>query len=98
VSIRWPSLAVAESETIDHFLHAVRCGMLDMSWDVLCPQSGMVLDSFDALRTLKTQHVCDLCDVSGDTDLDDFIEVTFSVSPQLRRLPFHDARRSQSRL
>lgn len=61
-----------------------------MSWDVVCPQSGMVLDSFGALRTLKTHYVCGLCDVSGDTDLDDFIEVTFTVSPQLRRLPFHD--------
>lgn len=52
-----------------------------MSWDVLCPQSGMVLDSFGALRTLKTHYVCGLCDVSGDTDLDDFIEVTFSSGP-----------------
>jgi len=50
----------------------------------------MVLDSFGALRTLKTHYVCGLCDVSGETDLDDFIEVTFTVSPQLRRLPFHD--------
>ena len=61
-----------------------------MNWDVICPQSGMLLDSFGALRTLKTHYVCGLCDVSGDTDLDDFIEVTFTVSPQLRRLPFHD--------
>src|SRR4029078_8620480 len=71
-------------------LHATRCGLFEMSWDVLCPQSGMVLDSFGALRTLKTHYVCGLCDVSGDTDLDDFIEVTFSESSQLRRLPFHD--------
>jgi hypothetical protein len=61
-----------------------------MSWDVVCPQSGMVLDSFGALRTLKTHYVCGLCDVSGETNLDDFIEVTFTVSPYLRRLPFHD--------
>ena len=82
--------AIAESESIDLFLHASRCGLFEMNWDVLCPQSGMVLDSFGALRTLKTHYVCGLCDVSGDTDLDDFIEVTFSISPQLRRLPFHD--------
>lgn len=82
--------AIAEPEAIDLFLHATRCGLFDMSWDVLCPQSGMVLDSFGALRTLKTHYVCGLCDVSGDTDLDDFIEVTFSVSPKLRRLPYHD--------
>lgn len=81
---------VAEAESIDLFLHATRSGLFEMKWDVVCPQSGMVLDSFGALRTLKTHYVCGLCDVSGETDLDDFIEVTFTVSPQLRRLPFHD--------
>ncbi|RAZ90561.1 adenylate/guanylate cyclase domain-containing protein [Mesorhizobium hawassense] len=82
--------SIAEPEAIDLFLHAARCGLFDMSWDVLCPQSGMVLDSFGALRTLKTHYVCGLCDVSGDTDLDDFIEVSFSISPKLRRLPHHN--------
>ena len=82
--------AIAEAERIDLFLHATRSGLFEMSWDVVCPQSGMVLDSFGALRTLKTHYVCGLCDVSGETDLDDFIDVTFTVSPQLRRLPFHD--------
>jgi class 3 adenylate cyclase len=81
---------ITEAESIDLFLHATRSGLFEMSWDVVCPQSGMVLDSFGALRTLKTHYVCGLCDVSGETDLDDFIEVTFTVSPQLRRLPFHD--------
>ena len=57
--------AMAEPEAIDLFLHAARSGLFDMSWDVLCPQSGMVLDSFGALRTLKTHYVCGLCDVSG---------------------------------
>ena len=92
-SIPWRSgvtAASAEAESIDLFLHATRNGLFDMSWDVVCPQSGMVLESFGALRTLKTHYVCGLCDVSGETDLDDFIEVTFTVSPQLRRLPFHD--------
>ncbi len=81
---------ISEAESIDLFLYATRSGLFAMSWDVVCPQSGMVLDSFGALRTLKTHYVCGLCDVTGDTDLDDFIEVTFTVSPQLRRLPFHD--------
>lgn len=82
--------SIAEAESIDLFLHATRSGLFEMSWDVICPQSGMVLDSFGALRTLKTHYVCGLCDVSGETDLDDFIEVTFTVSPQLRWIPFHD--------
>jgi hypothetical protein len=64
--------------------------LFDMHWDVLCPQSGAVPDSFGALRTLKTHYVGGLCDVTGETDLDDFIEVTFSISPRIRHLPFHN--------
>ena len=82
--------SITEAESIDLFLHATRSGLFEMSWDVVCPQSGMVLDSFGALRTLKTHYVCGLRDVSCETDLDDFIEVTFTVSQQLRRIPFHD--------
>src|SRR5436853_7034497 len=81
---------ISEAESIALFLHATRSGLFDMSWDVVCPQSGMVLDRFGGLRTLRTHYVCGLCDVTGHTDLDDFIEVTFTVSPLLRQLRFQD--------
>lgn len=84
---------VAEAEAVDLFLHATRTGLFQMYWDVLCPQSGMVLDSFGTLSTLKSHFVCGLCDVEGDTHLDDFIEVTFTIAPQLRRLALHDPER-----
>ena len=48
---------IPEAESVDLFLHATRSGLFDMSWDVVCPQSGMVLDSFGALRTLKPDSV-----------------------------------------
>ena len=83
--------AVAEPESIDLFLHAARSGLLDMHWDILCPHSGLVLESFGKLRSLKSHFVCGLCDIDGETELDDFIEVAFSVSPQVRRLSLHDA-------
>ncbi|MCW5747219.1 MAG: adenylate/guanylate cyclase domain-containing protein [Alphaproteobacteria bacterium] len=81
---------LAESEAIDLFLHATRAGLLDMHWDILCPHSGLVLESFGALRAVKSHFVCGLCDIDGDTELDDFIEVSFSVAPQVRRLSLHD--------
>ncbi|MGT2472142.1 DUF5939 domain-containing protein [Paraburkholderia terrae] len=81
---------VAEAESIDLFLHAARAGLVDMHWDILCPHSGLVLESFGKLRALRSHFVCGLCDIDGQTDLDDFIEVSFSVSPQVRRLALHD--------
>jgi class 3 adenylate cyclase len=61
-----------------------------MHWDILCPHSGLVLESFGKLRALRSHFVCGLCDIDGQTDLDDFIEVSFSISPQVRRLALHD--------
>ncbi|WP_407159478.1 DUF5939 domain-containing protein [Bradyrhizobium sp. STM 3557] len=81
---------VAEPESIDLFLHAARTGLVDLHWDILCPHSGLVLESFGKLRALRSHFVCGLCDIDGETDLDDFIEVSFSVSPQVRRLALHD--------
>lgn len=82
--------AVTEPESIDLFLHAARAGLVDMHWDILCPHSGLVLESFGKLQSLRSHFVCGLCDIDGQTDLDDFIEVSFSVSPQVRRLALHD--------
>jgi len=81
---------VAEPESIDLFLHAARAGLVDMHWDILCPHSGLILESFGKLRALRSHFVCGLCDIDGQTELDDFIEVSFSVSPQIRRLALHD--------
>jgi class 3 adenylate cyclase len=82
--------SVAEPESIDLFLHAARAGLVDMHWDILCPHSGLVLESFGKLRALRSHFVCGLCDIDGQTELDDFIEVSFSVAPQVRRLALHD--------
>jgi class 3 adenylate cyclase len=81
---------VTEHESIDLFLHATRAGLVDMHWDILCPHSGLVLESFGKLQSLRSHFVCGLCDIDGHTDLDDFIEVSFTVSPQIRRLALHD--------
>ena len=88
---------VAEPESIDLFLHAARAGLVDMHWDILCPHSGLVLESFGKLRALRSHFVCGLCDIDGQTELDDFIEVSFSVSPQVRRLALHDVTTSRSK-
>lgn len=82
--------SVTETESIDLFLHAARAGLVDIHWDILCPHSGLVLESFGKLQSLRSHFVCGLCDIDGQTDLDDFIEVSFTVSPQVRRLALHN--------
>jgi class 3 adenylate cyclase len=80
-----------EEKTIAAFLHAARIGVFDLSWNVLCPGCGGVLD---ANATLKSVHAdeynCALCAAGYEATLDEIVEVTFAVSPRMRRIAAHD--------
>ena len=72
------------------FLHAARIGMFDMSWNVLCPGCGGVLDSNATLKTVqKDEYVCALCADFYAPTLDEMVEVTFTVSPRVRKIAAH---------
>ena len=44
-----------EEETIGGFVHAARLGLFDMSWNMLCPGCGGVLETGAALKTSQSR-------------------------------------------
>ena len=71
-----------EEETIGGFVHAARLGLFDMSWNMLCPGCGGVLEAGAALKTLNhTHYYCSLCAADYEPTLDQLVEVTFTVNP-----------------
>ncbi len=79
-----------EEHTIAAFLHAAQVGMFDVSWNVLCPGCGGVLDSNTTLKTVqKDEYVCSLCQEGYVPTLDEMVEVTFTVNPRVRRIAAH---------
>ena len=51
-----------EEKTIAAFLHAARIGAFDMTWNVLCPGCGGVLDTGATLKTVDQEtYQCALC-------------------------------------
>ena len=54
-----------ETDTIDAFVHASRLGLFDMSWNLLCPGCGGVLDAAANLKQMKESYNCSLCVVSS---------------------------------
>jgi class 3 adenylate cyclase len=48
-----------------------------------------VVESFRSLRKLHTHFHCHLCKSDYDAALDDYIKVTFTVSPAVRSIRFH---------
>src|SRR5213593_4184738 len=79
-----------EERVISGFLHASRLGLFDLSWNVLCPGCGGVLDSNATLKTVdKAAYACALCAAGYEPNLDEMVEVAFTVSPLARRIAAH---------
>src|ERR1700682_2829062 len=81
---------VGEERVIAALLHAVGLGMLEMTWSVMCPSCAGVLSANKSLKTLdRAQYHCAFCAAGYETTLDNLVEVTFTVSPRVRRIAAH---------
>src|SRR5581483_10294986 len=79
-----------EEAAIAAFLHAARLGIFELSWNVLCPGCGGVLGEGVSLRSVHHEdYLCALCAGGYSPSLDDMVEVTFTVSPRVRRIAAH---------
>src|SRR5215470_7346282 len=82
---------IDEERVIGAFLHAARLGLFELSWNVLCPGCGGVLDASTTLKTIdRESYDCALCAAGYDATLDEMVEVTFTVSQRVRRIAAHD--------
>jgi class 3 adenylate cyclase len=79
-----------EERVIAAFLRAARLGIFELSWNVLCPGCGGVLGAGATLKTVHShEYNCALCAAGYEPTLDEMVEVTFTVSPRVRRIAAH---------
>lgn len=80
-----------EERVIGAFLHAARLGIFELSWNVLCPGCGGVLDASTTLKSVdREEYLCALCASGYEPNLDEMVEVTFTVSRRVRRIAAHE--------
>ena len=80
-----------EEKAISGFLHAARLGLFELTWNVLCPGCGGVLEATQTLKAVhKEAYDCALCAAGYEPTLDEMVEVAFTVSPRVRRIAAHD--------
>jgi class 3 adenylate cyclase len=79
--------SVDEHELLRVFLHATRAGMLDLSWDVVCPHCRGVAGATGVLGELPASGSCDSCQIDFATSGDQAVEITFHVHPSIREVP-----------
>lgn len=81
---------MSESEAIDLFLYGTKQGLFEMDWHIICAFCGNLMSSFRELANLHPHFVCNVCSAKNDLALDNYIQVSFTISPQIRQIIFHD--------
>src|SRR5215475_4484840 len=82
---------IGEERVIAALLNAVGLGIFEMSWNVMCPSCAGVLSANKSLKTLdRAQYNCAFCAAGYETTLDNLVEVTFTVSPRVRKIAAHN--------
>jgi class 3 adenylate cyclase len=81
---------LSEERVIAALLNAVGLGLFEMTWSIMCPSCAGVLSANKSLKTLdRAQYNCAFCAAGYETTLDNLVEVTFTVSPRLRKIAAH---------
>jgi len=68
------------------FLHASQAGLLDMSWDVVCPGCRGPSERLESLKRMRTEAHCPACNIKYDSNFAETVEVTFRPNPAIRRI------------
>ena len=67
------------------FLHATRAGLLNLSWEVLCPNCRTApMPRNNSLAKLASAAHCDVCNIKFNAEFDKSVELKFSVHPSVR--------------
>lgn len=91
--LHWASeRGVDEYEAVDLFLHSARAGLFLMDWNVICPCCAKVLRSLRTPHGLEARNTCPVCFRRDRATLDDYVQVTFTISPSVRPNRFHHPR------
>ena len=65
-------------------LHGVKCGLLNLSWNLMCPNCRVSKAQVSSLSQLREQAHCDLCGIHFDVNFDRYVELRFTSHPGVR--------------
>ena len=84
---RWELDDTCRRELLVVCLLAVRAGLLELTWEILCPSCRAAADELDSLAELTETGHCHFCDLSIAVDLDQAVEAAFRPAPHIRSVP-----------
>jgi class 3 adenylate cyclase len=75
---------VDEHQLLRIALHATREGLLQISWDLICPHCRGVTSEVKGPDGLTAKGECGACEISFATSAAESVEITFHVHPSIR--------------
>lgn len=75
-----------EREVVECCLQAVRAGLLNLRWDLLCPRCQGAKISADRLDALPHEGHCPSCNIDYDGDFAANVELTFRPASMVREI------------
>lgn len=78
---------IPERKLLHLFLHATRVGLLELSWDVVCPHCRGARQELASLGAVPNKASCEPCALEFGTDGPNAIEITFRIHPSIRDVP-----------
>src|SRR5436190_9755722 len=79
---------LSKTDAIELFVHAAKVGLFEMDWLLICAYCPQVAGSFRELDQVHPRFQCAFCNAINDVALDDYIQVTFTVSGGVRDIIF----------
>ena len=76
---------------LEMFLRATRAGILDMSWDLLCPSCRGTTEGHTNLGDVSGSSHCNTCQIDFTVNFDHNIEVIFRPNPSVRTVDLEAA-------
>jgi class 3 adenylate cyclase len=77
---------VPERQAIELCLQAVKAGLLELRWDLLCPRCRVAKAWVGGLDRLPTGAHCSSCNIDYDRDFSQNVEASFRPAPAIRSL------------
>ncbi|HEX8236404.1 MAG TPA: adenylate/guanylate cyclase domain-containing protein [Abditibacteriaceae bacterium] len=65
-------------------LHATRAGLLNTSWNLMCPNCRVTKEQYTTLGSVSESFHCDLCGIAYRANFDRYVELRFDVHPHVR--------------
>ena len=81
---RW---GASRKEVLVLFMRSVRAGILDLTWQTICPHCRGAATGSTSLRLLRRQSRCEFCNIDFQTEFDCSVEARFTVNAAIRKAP-----------